>query len=133
MSREPDDKEKSHVALPHRHPAEEIARLKEQALDGSWEAAAELESTYGFYFQPSEAIFWGMIAVENGKEGSARYNLAFTLAGSPDPLHQRRARFWLKQMIAEKSEHSDLAKNLLQRLDRGKLDGSPFPERYPKW
>jgi TPR repeat protein len=109
-----------------------MARLKGKALDGSKEAAAELAGINGFYSQIPEAILWGMIAAENGDKG-ALYNLAFVLANSPDPLQQRRARYWLKKMIDEKNEHSELAKNLLKQLESGKIDGSPFPERYPKW
>lgn len=132
VNKQPDNKEEWGVALPHKNSPEDIARLKEKALEGSKEAAAELEGSYGFYNQPSEAILWGMIAVENGDKG-ARYNLAFVLANSPDPLQQRRARYWLKKMIDEKNEQSELAKNLLKQLENGKIDGSPFPERYPKW
>lgn len=132
VNKQPGNKEEWVVALPHKNSPEDIARLKEKALDGSKEAAAELAGINGFYSQIPEAILWGMIAAENGDKG-ALYNLAVVLADSPDPLQQRRARYWLKKMIDEKNEHSELAKNLLKQLEGGKIDGSPFPERYPKW
>lgn len=113
--------------------AERILQLKHAALDGSWEAAAELQNFYDYWFKPKESIFWGMVAIENGEHGASRYNLARTLAASPDPLQQRRARYWLRQIIEEKSEHADLAKGLLKELDAGRQDKTPFPERYPNW
>lgn len=113
--------------------AEKISQLKRAALDGSWEAAAQLQNFYDYWFQVKESIFWGMVAVENGDKGAARYNLARTLAVSPNPLHQKRARYWLRQIIEEKSEHADLAKGLLKELDAGRQDKTPFPERYPNW
>jgi len=112
---------------------EKISQLKRAALDGSWEAAAQLQNFYDYWFQVKESIFWGMVAVENGDKGAARYNLARTLAVSPNPLHQKRARYWLRQIIEEKSEHADLAKGLLKELDAGRQDKTPFPERYPNW
>jgi hypothetical protein len=112
---------------------EKIASLKNEALDGSWQAAAELQNFYDYWFQVKESVFWGMVAIENGKQGASRYNLARTLSASPDPLQQKRARFWLKQIIEEKSEHSELAKGLLKELEAGRQDKTPFPERYPSW
>lgn len=132
VNKQLENKEEWVVALPHINSPEDIVRLKEKALDGSKEAAAELADVNGFYSQIPEAILWGMIAAENGDK-VALYNLALVLANSPHPLQQRRARYWLKKMIEEKNEHSELAKNLLKQLESGKIDGSPFPERYPKW
>lgn len=112
---------------------EEFVRLKEEAMDGSVKAAAELQDFYSYWMLYPEAIFWGTVAAENGKIQASRYNLGELLARSPDPLQRRRARFWLKKEIAEKSEYSKWAQDILEKLDTGKTETPLFPERYPKW
>lgn len=65
---------------------EKISQLKNAAWDGSWEAAAELQNFYDYWFRVKESILWGMVAIENGKHGASRCNLALMLAASPNPL-----------------------------------------------
>lgn len=107
-----------------------------QALDGSAEAALRLENQYSLTANHTEAIFWGMIAAENGSQIGA-YNLAVTLAESPHADQRRRARFWLKKLIANGGERGMRAKSLLADLDERertkKTGGTVLPERYPKW
>lgn len=143
VEKKPEAKKEWHLAAPQKSP-EEIVRLKVEALDGSIEAAATLHSLYSFYFQYQEAIFWGSIAIENAQQKvdgrnsnedrqTIYFNLAQLLTHSPDPLLQRRARFWLKQLVAERGSYWLRAEQALHQLDSRKIDTYPFPERWPKW
>lgn len=117
-------------------PKAEYAEVVRQALDGSAEAALRLESQYSLTARYAEAIFWATIAAENGSQIGA-YNLAFTLAYSPHADQRRRARYWLKKLIAAGGGMGGDAKILLVELDERertkKTNVVANPERYPKW
>lgn len=117
-------------------PTAEYAKVVRQALDGSSEAALRLERQYSLTARHAEAIFWATIAAENGSQDGV-YRLAFTLAHSPHRDQRRRARYWLKKLIARGGEMGKDATVLLAELDERertkKTDVVANPERYPKW
>lgn len=117
-------------------PTVEYIEVEQQALDGSAEAALRLERQYAMTARYSEAIFWATIAAENGSSLGV-YQLAYTLAYSPDPKQRQRARYWLKKLIAAGGELGKDAKSLLKDLDERertkRTNVVPHPERYPKW
>lgn len=117
-------------------PAPQRAKLVRQALDGSVEAALRLEQQYSLTANYTDAIFWATIAAENGSEDGA-YRLAFTLAYSPHINQRRRARYWLKKLVAAGGKLGEDAQILLAELDERertkKTNVVANPERYPKW
>lgn len=109
----------------------EYDRLAIAALNGSEESAAALFHHDSFWGFSKEAIYWGMVSVENGGEPTTRYNLAFELTHSTDPLLQRRGRFWLGRVTSANSDIFKLARNLLKELDQKKLGQAPMQKRHP--
>jgi hypothetical protein len=129
------------LALPHKSD-DEVIKLKRDALAGSVEAAGTLQGDYGIFENYVEAIFWGMVSVENAQVLShtnpdgyalARYAHAKWLAMNPNPLFRSRARFWLEQVAKEGKAWSKEANFLLKRLAT-EPEGKPHPsEKWPKW
>lgn len=129
------------LALPHKS-EDEIDSLKRDALAGSVEAAGILQGDYGILENYSEAVFWGMVAIENAQAMShtnpdiyahARYAHATWLAANPDPLFRVRAKYWLGQVVKEGKAWSKEANRLLKRLSN-EPEGKPHPsEKWPRW
>lgn len=114
--------------------------LKVAALEGSTSSAADLAGTYGMHAMYGDAIFWGMIAVENGGERArgASYNLGFELLLSSDALQRRRGLYWLRQLRDGNDEIAVLARS---RLDEMKVKNEQAigrlkdfeTGRWPQW
>jgi hypothetical protein len=129
------------LALPHKSD-DEVNKLKRDALAGSVEAAGTLQGNYGIFENYVEAIFWGMVAIENAQAlastnpdgyAHARYAHATWLAANPSHLFRARAKFWLEQVAKEGKASSKEARLLLKRLTT-EPEGEPHPsEKWPKW
>lgn len=106
-----------------------------KALDGDADAGHSLAKHYAYINDFRGAILWGMIAVENGSV-DAYYNLGYFLSTSPDPKHQRRAKYLFKRCVELcDKKTSGMAKAFLKDLDNPKRNWPPILEAsiFPKW
>jgi TPR repeat protein len=98
-----------------------LEKLKTEAIDGSPDAAIQVERHVAMIQGPSkEALKWALIAAENGSV-DGEYTVGFILRYDPDADSRRRALFWLRRA----STHGlQAAKNLLLEIERKKGSGS---------
>lgn len=77
--------------------ASDVARYREQALDGSMDAASKLAAFYGTVkLDTDQDLYWTQIAAENGSVAAMHdYWVVARLSNNPD--ERRRGLFWLKR------------------------------------
>lgn len=112
-----------------------VSEFQIKALDGDAEAGESLSRHYAFVHDYRGAILWGMIAIENGSV-DAYYSLGYFLSASPDPKHQRRAKYLFKRCIELcDKKTAGMAKDFIRDLDNPKRNWPPMLEAtiFPKW
>lgn len=97
--------------------ADEVARLEDQALQGSADAALKLARNSSSLGNQADRVHWLMIGVENG-DAAMRFDLARALSQGGDDSSKIRARYWYERIIADgPPDQSALAKRELESWD----------------